>query len=61
MVRQHVRSQLIQPALIDRNGDEARIVAFEYGGVGDVFGWRTDGHYLLEQVPRLQKLFQVQP
>lgn len=35
-----------------------RIVAFEYGGVGDIFSWRTDGHHLLEQVPRLQRLFQ---
>jgi len=39
---------------------EPRIVAFEYGGVGDIFNWRTDGRYLLDQVPRLQKLFQDQ-
>jgi hypothetical protein len=35
-----------------------RIVAFEYGGVGDIFSWRTDSRHLLEQVPRLQLLFQ---
>lgn len=38
-----------------------RMVAFEYGGVGDVFRWRTDGRYLLEQVPKLQKLFEDLP
>ncbi len=34
------------------------IVAFEYGGVGDIFSWRTGGQYLLDQVPKLQMLFQ---
>lgn len=34
-----------------------RIVAFEYGGVGDKFNWRTDENFLLEQVPRLAQLF----
>lgn len=34
------------------------IVAFEYGGVGDVFSWRSNDRHLLEQVPRLQMLFQ---
>lgn len=34
-----------------------RIVAFEYGGVGAIFSWRTDGRYLQEQVPRLQTMF----
>ncbi|MCB2209783.1 DUF692 family protein [bacterium] len=32
---------------------EPRVVAFEYGGVGDVFVWRTDYDVLKEQVPRL--------
>ncbi len=35
-----------------------RIVAFEYGGVGDIFAWRTKSQHLLEQVPRLELLFQ---
>ena len=33
------------------------IVALEYGGVGEVFGWRTDKAQLLEQVPRLMDMF----
>ncbi|HSN95287.1 MAG TPA: DUF692 family protein [Anaerolineaceae bacterium] len=40
---------------------EPRIVAFEYGGVGDIFGWRTNSDHLLDQVPRLQKIFQELP
>ena len=32
---------------------EPEIVAFEYGGVGDVFVWRTEKEILKEQVPRL--------
>ncbi len=36
---------------------EPEVVAFEYGGVGDVFGWRTDEKVLAEQVPRLYTLF----
>ncbi len=32
---------------------EPKIVAFEYGGVGDTFVWRTDDEVLKEQVPRL--------
>jgi hypothetical protein len=35
---------------------EPRVVAFEYGGVGDVFVWRTDYDVLKEQVPRLYDL-----
>ncbi|MEA4811838.1 MAG: DUF692 family protein [Anaerolineaceae bacterium] len=34
-----------------------RMVAFEYGGVGDIFSWRTQGKYLQEQVPRLMEIF----
>ena len=40
---------------------EPEIVAFEYGGVGDVFCWRTEENVLLEQVPRLYKLFGERP
>lgn len=36
---------------------EPEIVAFEYGGVGDVFCWRTQESALLDQVPRLYQLF----
>jgi len=32
---------------------EPRIAAFEYGGVGDVFVWRTDINILKTQVPKL--------
>ncbi len=32
------------------------IVAFEYGGVGDVFVWRTDTYNLQSQIPRLYKM-----
>ena len=35
------------------NWPEPRIVAFEYGGVGDVFVWRTDYHALKQQIPRM--------
>jgi hypothetical protein len=30
------------------------IVAFEYGGVGPVFEWRSDVDVLAEQLPRLR-------
>lgn len=40
---------------------EPEIVAFEYGGVGDVFCWRTEESALLEQVPRLYHLFGEKP
>ena len=30
-----------------------QIVAFEYGGVGDTFVWRTDYNHLKNQIPRL--------
>ncbi len=36
---------------------EPEIAAFEYGGVGEVFGWRTQEWVLRQQVPRLAKLF----
>lgn len=36
---------------------EPEIAAFEYGGVGDVFGWRTEERVLRQQVPRLAELF----
>ena len=36
---------------------EPEIVAFEYGGVGERFSWRTDSKALEEQVPRLYALF----
>lgn len=32
---------------------EPRLVAFEYGGIGDVFFWRTDINILRTQIPRL--------
>jgi len=33
-----------------------RIVAFEYGGVGDVFVWRTNINVLKSQIPKLYKM-----
>lgn len=36
---------------------EPEIAAFEYGGIGDVFCWRTDETALREQLPRLHQLF----
>jgi uncharacterized protein len=35
---------------------EPEIIAFEYGGTGEPFSWRSDPRVLLEQVPRLNKL-----
>ena len=35
---------------------EPRLIAFEYGGVGDVFVWRTDVNVLRTQIPRLYKM-----
>ncbi len=35
---------------------EPRIVAFEYGGVGDIFVWRTNQQVLKDQVPRLYEM-----
>ena len=32
-------------------------VALEYGGVGPVFGWRSDGFVIAEQLPRLYEKF----
>ncbi|MFZ3071329.1 MAG: DUF692 family multinuclear iron-containing protein [Anaerolineaceae bacterium] len=36
---------------------EPEIVAFEYGGIGDVFGWRSEEWVLKEQIPRLNGMF----
>lgn len=36
---------------------EPEIVAFEYGGIGDVFCWRTEKPALLDQIPLLYELF----
>jgi hypothetical protein len=36
---------------------QPEIIALEYGGVGDVFGWRTQSEALLAQVPRLHAMF----
>jgi len=36
---------------------EPEVAAFEYGGVGDVFAWRTEERVLRQQVPRLAELF----
>jgi uncharacterized protein (UPF0276 family) len=36
---------------------EPDIVAFEYGGVGDVFCWRTEPDALRQQVPILYEMF----
>jgi len=36
---------------------EPEIVAFEYGGVGEWFSWRTEPWALEEQVPRMLALF----
>jgi hypothetical protein len=36
---------------------EPEVAAFEYGGVGEVFGWRTQEWVLREQMPRLAELF----
>ena len=36
---------------------EPEIVAFEYGGIGDVFCWRTEPSALKEQVPLLYQIF----
>ncbi len=33
-----------------------QIVAFEYGGVGDTFVWRTDYNHLKSQIPRLMAM-----
>ena len=40
---------------------EPRIVAFEYGGVGPTFAWRTDRHVLAEQVPYLYGMVHARP
>jgi len=35
---------------------EPEVIAFEYGGVGDVFVWRTDDNFLKEQIPILYEM-----
>lgn len=40
---------------------EPRIVAFEYGGVGPTFAWRTDRGVLAEQVPNLYDMVHARP
>jgi hypothetical protein len=32
------------------------MLAFEYGGVGEIFEWRSDPHVIAEQVPRLYQM-----
>jgi uncharacterized protein len=39
---------------------EPKIVAFEYGGVGDVFVWRTDEKLLEKQAPRIYQMVHSQ-
>ena len=39
-----------------KNWRTPEIVAFEYGGVGSTFVWRTDREVLLEQVPKLYNM-----
>lgn len=38
------------------NWKAPKIVAFEYGGVGDIFVWRTNYQHLKTQVPRLMSM-----
>lgn len=45
-------------SLIDAgNWRRPEIVAFEYGGVGNVFCWRTEPEAIRSQVPRLYEMF----
>lgn len=44
----------------DGNWRKPEIVAFEYGGVGEVFAWRTNIDILQSQVPRLYKMVHEQ-
>jgi uncharacterized protein (UPF0276 family) len=41
-----------------KTGDwpKPRVVAFEYGGVGDTFVWRTDYNHLKDQIPQLMDM-----
>ena len=51
--------QLFEWAMINiknRTWRKPEIVAFEYGGVGSVFAWRTNEQVLREQVPRLYNM-----
>jgi uncharacterized protein (UPF0276 family) len=40
----------------ERRWERPAILAFEYGGVGPSFAWRTDGRVLAAQVPRLARM-----
>ena len=46
-----------QQQILSGEWRQPEIIALEYGGVGDVFGWRTQSEALLAQVPRLQAMF----
>jgi uncharacterized protein (UPF0276 family) len=50
-------AQWAQEHILSGDWRQPEIVALEYGGVGDVFGWRTQAKVLLTQVPRLQTMF----
>jgi len=50
-------AQWAQQCIVSGAWRKPEIVALEYGGVGDVFGWRTQPEVLLTQVPRLQAMF----
>lgn len=38
------------------NWREPKVVAFEYGGIGETFVWRTEYDFLKDQIPRLYEL-----
>jgi hypothetical protein len=46
-----------QQQILSGEWRQPEIIALEYGGVGDVFGWRTQSEALLAQVPRLHAMF----
>lgn len=60
-LRDHLAMTDVDWALLERVLDRVssgtwrrpRMLALEYGGVGPVFAWRTDGLVLEEQLPRL--------
>ncbi len=35
---------------------EPWIVAFEYGGIGPIFEWRSEPTFIAEQIPRLRDI-----
>jgi hypothetical protein len=41
------------------NWRKPRLIAFEYGGVGEVFVWRTDMDVLKSQVPKLYEMIRA--